>query len=215
MRHFIAFATIVVGFCACVSRSDAATIFINEIDYDNVGSDTNEFIEIAGNAGANLNGYVLELVNGATNVVYQTIPLPNYTFPDFTNTGWGFFVLGAPTIAPPPDYVFPSGDFVQNGAPDGIRLLDPGFNVVHYVSYEGTMVGATDVIPPAVQDNNTVHGSISKTGPTSGPHSGQWVFANSPTPGFLNGGQDIIPEPGTLSVALVGACALLRRRRMV
>lgn len=213
MRHFIVFATVMVGFCACVSRSPAATIFINEIDYDQPGTDTEEFVEIAGSAGANLNGHVLEFVNGAGNVVYKTIFLPNYTFPDFTNTGWGFYVIGRPTIVPPPQDDFGANDSVQNGAPDGIRLLDPAFNVLHYVSYEGAMPGATDVVPTSVQDNNTTPGSISKTGPTSGPQSGSWVFATPPTPGFLNGGQDLIPEPGAMSLVLVGACALIRRRK--
>jgi hypothetical protein len=39
------------------------------------------------------------------------------------------------------------------------------------------------------------------------------VFAASPTPGFLDGGQDIIPEPASLSLSLVGALALCRRGR--
>src|SRR3712207_8559533 len=48
----------------------------------------------AGNAGVNLGGYVLELWNGANNTAFQTIVLPNYVFPDSTNTGGGFFLLG-------------------------------------------------------------------------------------------------------------------------
>ena len=42
------------------------TVFINEIHYDNTGTDAGEFIEIAGPAGTNLSDYSLVLYNGAT-----------------------------------------------------------------------------------------------------------------------------------------------------
>ena len=121
-------------------------IFINEIDFDQPGPvDGNEFVEIAGSAGSTLNGYTLEFMNGATNTPYASIALPNFTFPDFTNTGWGFFVVGHPGVTP--DYTLPTPNFIQNGSPDGIRILDALSNVVHYVTYDGSMPGETDPIP--------------------------------------------------------------------
>jgi len=207
MRHLIAFATIAVWFCA--STAPAASIFINEFDYDQGSPDTNEFIEIAGNAGANLGGYVLELWNGANNTAYQTIVLPNYVFPNSTGTGWGFFLLGRASLVPPANYDFGVDNFIHDGAPDGIKLLDPSFNEIEFLSYEGTMLHSTDV---GVQDNGP--GSISKTGVTSGPNSGTWVLA-PPTPGLLSGGQDLIPEPASLSMAVFLGAALLRRHARV
>ena len=38
------------------------TVFINEIHYDNTGTDAGEFIEIAGPAGTDLSGYSIVLV---------------------------------------------------------------------------------------------------------------------------------------------------------
>ena len=40
------------------------TVFINEIHYDNTGTDAGEFIEIAGPAGTNLSDYSIVLYNG-------------------------------------------------------------------------------------------------------------------------------------------------------
>ena len=39
--------------------------FINEIHYDNVGTDSGEAIEVAGPAGTDLTGWSLVLYNGA------------------------------------------------------------------------------------------------------------------------------------------------------
>ncbi|MGZ9100231.1 MAG: Calx-beta domain-containing protein, partial [Brevundimonas sp.] len=46
--------------------------FINEFHYDNPGSDTGEFIEIAGAAGTDLTGYSLVLYNGSNGTTYAT-----------------------------------------------------------------------------------------------------------------------------------------------
>src|SRR5262249_6399341 len=55
----------------------AATPWINEFHYDNVGTDVGEFIEIAGAAGTNLSGYSLVLYNGdpASRQSYNTTAL--------------------------------------------------------------------------------------------------------------------------------------------
>jgi hypothetical protein len=41
------------------------TVFINEIHYENVGSDNNEGVEIVGPAGTNLGSYMISAYNGA------------------------------------------------------------------------------------------------------------------------------------------------------
>ena len=48
-------------------------IWINELHYDNVGVDANEFFEIAGPAGFDLTGYIVYLYNGANGLLYNTI----------------------------------------------------------------------------------------------------------------------------------------------
>ena len=70
-------------------------VFINELHYDNVGTDAQEGIEIAGPAGTILSDYDLVLYNGVSPgaaVVYNTVNLSG-TLPDF---GAGFGVKWFP-----------------------------------------------------------------------------------------------------------------------
>ena len=50
---------------------EAGTVFINELNYDMVGVDTDEYIEIAGPAGTDLSGWKLELYNGNNDEQYD------------------------------------------------------------------------------------------------------------------------------------------------
>jgi len=104
------------------------TLWINEIHYDNVGTDQDEFIEIAGTANADLTGYTLVLYNGSNGSVYDTQVL-NGSLSDDGN-GFGFFVVNYPSNG------------IQNG-PDGVALIDPNGVPIDYFSYEGSFL-ATD-----------------------------------------------------------------------
>ena len=53
----------------------ATSVFINEIHYDNDGTDANEGIEIAGPATTNLSGWKLVLYNGGTGASYNQLDL--------------------------------------------------------------------------------------------------------------------------------------------
>ncbi|MEQ1592678.1 MAG: tandem-95 repeat protein [Thiobacillaceae bacterium] len=100
--------------------------FINEIHYDNVGTDTGEAIEIAAAAGTNLSGWSLVLYNGATPgsaVVYDTLALSGI----ITDQGNGYGTLS---------FAYPT-DGIQNGGNDAIALVDGGGNVIQFLSYEG------------------------------------------------------------------------------
>ena len=101
----------------------SSTIFINEIHYDNTGTDTGEFIEIAGPAGTNLAGWTVELYNGANGQRYDSDPLTG-TIPS-QQGGYGTVSIAYPT------------DGIQNGSPDGIALVN-GSTVVQFLCYEGT-----------------------------------------------------------------------------
>ncbi len=115
----------------------STTLVINEIDYDQSGVDSAEFVEIK-NVGAiplDLSLYTLQLVNGNTGgaVVYQTIPLPATVL-----AAGGYFVIcaNAVTVTPCDLDVNPNTDWVQNGAPDAVAVM-LGDVVVDTVSYEG------------------------------------------------------------------------------
>ena len=97
----------------------AAQIVINEVDYDQSGTDAAEFLELK-NTGAvpeNLDLYTVELVNGTGGgaSVYNTIDLPN------VNLGPGdYYVIcaNAATVANCDLDDSPNTNFIQNGAPD-------------------------------------------------------------------------------------------------
>jgi predicted extracellular nuclease len=101
----------------------AISVFINEIHYDNTGTDAGEAIEIAGPAGTNLSGWSLVLYNGAGGAPYDTKALTG-TIP---NQQAGFGTL---------HFTYPVNG-IQNGSPDGMALVN-GTTVVQFLSYEGT-----------------------------------------------------------------------------
>jgi hypothetical protein len=100
------------------------SVFINEIHYDNTGTDAGEAIEVAGPAGTDLTGWSIVLYNGANGDVYDTDALSG-TIPD-QQAGFGTVFLTYPENG------------IQNGAPDGIALVN-GTTVVQFLSYEGTL----------------------------------------------------------------------------
>jgi hypothetical protein len=104
--------------------AQAAPVFINEIHYDNSGTDAGEAIEIAGPAGTDLSGWSLVLYNGATGSVYNTAALSG-VIPNQQN-GFGTVVISYPTNG------------IQNGSPDGVALVDSSNTVVQFLSYEGS-----------------------------------------------------------------------------
>ncbi len=111
-------------------------LVINEIDYDQPGSDTAEFVEIlnTGTGDQDLSGIDLVLVNGSGGgaVVYNTIPLPSVTL----GAGEHFVICGnAANVANCDLDASPSSNLIQNG-PDAVALVLGG-TVLDTVSYEG------------------------------------------------------------------------------
>ena len=130
--------------------SQASIIFINELHYDNTGSDTNEFIEIAGTSGTDLSGWSLELYNGNTGLRYQKKLFGNKVLTN-QNNGYGFASL---------DF---SG--MQNGAPDGIALVDNSERLIQFLSYEGEFIAQNGAAKNIVsQDIGMSEGANTPTG---------------------------------------------------
>jgi len=125
----------------------APDLVINEVDYDQPGTDAAEFVEIfnAGATAVSLDGLAVELVNGSNDSVYNTINLPNVSLP----AGGYFVVCGNAANTPNCDLdVSPDTNLIQNGAPDAIGLVQ-GATVIDAVSYEGS------VAPPYVEGAGT------------------------------------------------------------
>ncbi len=184
-------------------QAAAGGLVINEVDYDNVGTDTAEFVEIynASSAPIDLTGFSLLLVNGANNAVYRTVDLG----PAGTLAAGQFLVVGATSV------VAASGalkidlgaltDIVQNGAPDGVALVDTSTNkLVDALSYEGSIIAA--VIPgvgtvslvegtalaATVADSNTTAGSLCRlpNGADTNDANTDWKLSSAATPGAAN-----------------------------
>ncbi len=115
-------AAIALVAAACSAN---ATVWINEIHYDNSGADVGEAVELAGAAGTSLNGWSLLLYNGANGDAYATHSLSG-TIPA-TCGDFGVVVVNTPGL--------------QNGSPDGIAVVDGSGTLVQFLSYEGQMLG--------------------------------------------------------------------------
>ncbi len=120
-----------------ILSDDLAPLRINEVDYDMVGTDNAEWIELK-NTGAtviNILGFKVQLVNGGGGgaVVYTT-----YTLPSFNLAAGAYYVLGNnATIPNLNQLITPATDAIQNGAPDAIGLRDPTNTLLDAISYEG------------------------------------------------------------------------------
>ena len=119
MKNF--YTLISILFLGALSYGQA--VFINEIHYDNTGTDVDEAIEIAGPAGTDLSSYSLVLYNGNNGGEYNTTALSGV----ITDQDDGYGTI---------NFLYPENG-IQNGAPDGIVLFD-GTSVVQFLSYEGS-----------------------------------------------------------------------------
>jgi hypothetical protein len=139
-----------VALALVVSQVAVADVVINEIDYDQPGTDFAEFIELynSGPGAVDLSTYAVDLYNGSTGTVYLNIPLPAVQLAE----GDFFVICGAGAQVPYCDLdVTPDSNLIQNGAPDAVTLTNGGV-IVDAVSYEGDVPGAVEGTG-AVADN--------------------------------------------------------------
>ncbi|MDQ4039733.1 MAG: hypothetical protein M3313_15630 [Actinomycetota bacterium] len=117
----VATSVAVTGPASAFAAPDSV-VFINEIHYDNTGTDAGEAIEIAAPAGTDLSAWTLLLYNGSDRLPYDTDPLAGV-------------VPGASETFGTVSFSYPSNG-IQNGAPDGVALVGPD-GVEQFLSYEG------------------------------------------------------------------------------
>ncbi len=192
---------------ATVTVSTGANhLVINEVDYDQLGTDTAEYIEIYNPSAAAvpLTGKQVLLVNGSGEATYATITL-----------GTGMLAAGGYLVIAGPNVTVPVGvtkvdpgwtmDAIQNGAPDGIALVDnTTHTLVDALSYEGDAVKLTMVdlagftapvslvegtfLPATVADSNTADGSLcrSPNGQDTDNAAADWRFCTTKTAGQPN-----------------------------
>lgn len=190
-------ASTFVAIPAAAVAPDSA-VFINELHYDNTGDDVGEFVEVAGPAGTDLTGWSVVLYNGNNGETYGTLPFPG-SLTDVNGSGFGFVTVATPGL--------------QNGAPDGVALVDGSGDVVQFLSYEGGFtatngpaVGQTSTDIGVVEGSSTLVGQslqLMGTGDSYGDFT--WAAPAAETPGAANSDQVLVasgdPLPPSLSCA--------------
>ncbi|PTV97435.1 putative extracellular nuclease [Rhodobacter aestuarii] len=162
-------------------------VFINEIHYDNLAGDENEFVEIVGPAGADLSGWSLVLYNGnnaSSGAAYVTIALSG----SLADEGAGY---GTRSFAA-------SG--LQNGPRDAIALVNALGEVVQFLSYEGEMTAAdgpaaglnSSDIGVAETGNTPVGQSLQLTGTGAVYEDFSWTAPAVNSAGTINAGQSFV-----------------------
>ena len=153
-----------------------SSVFINEIHYDNAGTDQGEFVEIANTAGADLTGWSIVLYNGSNGTSYDTKTLSG----------------NAQIVA----QSYPANG-VQNGSPDAVALVDAGGDLVQFLSYEGAFAGvggpadgvlSTD-IGVAETSTTPIGESVQLTGSGATYGDFTWSGPAAESPGAINAGQ--------------------------
>jgi len=148
---------------------------LNEIHYDNAGTDEGEFIEVRVGAGTDVSAMSVELYNGNGGALYNTIALTDMVMT--SAGGYDYYVWNAPVNG------------IQNGAPDGFALVNAGA-VVEFFSYEGEMTATSGT---AAGMTSTDMG-VSEPGDTPVRQSlwrdadGVWQGPDAATPGAENEG---------------------------
>jgi hypothetical protein len=156
-------------------------LVINEIDYDQVGADDGGFVEIAntGETSVVLDGIAVVLVNGGDGSEYDRATLTGALAPG------GYLVVELEA---------------QNGAPDGVALVDTADGtLLDALAYEGEIRAASidgrtydlvegSALPAEVADSNAVDGSLARLpdGRDTNDAASDWAFTTTVTRGAAN-----------------------------
>jgi hypothetical protein len=200
MKKYYWFFLLIVNF-------SFAQVVINEIDADQPGSDTKEFMELKSTTPFfNLDNYFLVFYNGTTGLgtlSYNTIDLSGF----YTDAN-GIFLIGNNLVIPSPAIILPANS-LQNG-PDAVGLytgnpnnypIDTPANATNLV--DAMAYSNSSVLPSALmtilnittclQDNQSTNSIQRKNDGT--------YEVNVPTPGVLNDGTGIVLNYVTMQVA--------------
>ncbi len=181
---------IFVPVCPPVTCAEEGDIFINELHYDNIGTDVNEFVEVAvaNVADIDLADFTLSLYNGSASQrnVYNSVTLDQFEEGEDDGTFTYY------------SYTFPSNG-IQNGGPDGLALSCTD-GLVEFLSYEGSFEAAEG---PAVGETSTDIGveESSATGEFASLQliEGTWTVTECNTKGTEN---EVVTAPSAAAVGV-------------
>ncbi len=172
--------------------------WLNEIHYDNFGTDVGEFLEIViENPGSyTLSGFTVSLYNGNNGAVYNSKTLNDFTVGN-TSGNYTFYY-----------YVYPENG-IQNGPDDGLSLDYQG-TVIQFLSYEGTLTAtdgpaigltSTDI---GVSEPGEIGESLQLSGTGTQYSDFFWLEPAPETPGALNNNQSF----GAATAVIIKAYAI-------
>ena len=179
-------------------------LVINEVDYDQAGTDSAEYIEIYNGTGADVDlaGLQLRFVNGSNNTVYLTVDLSSG---GLLLDGQYLVVATAAQVVPASAIKIPflaATNNIQNGAPDGVALVDTtSMQVIDALSYAGSMTmanlgapfGAVSLVEGSALSSLTVDDGLGPKSlnriPNGLDHNNaatDWAASTTLTPGAAN-----------------------------
>lgn len=180
----ILYASLAAGLALADPAS--ADVFMNELHYDDstASGDSGERIEVVATAGESLEGYRVVLYNGNGGAQYDDDLVPTGTLQACDGT------VRVALVAYPTNGI-------QNGAPDGVALVDPTGAVVQFLSYEGSFAasngpaaGMTSVDIGVAESNSTAPGtSLQLSGSGSAYAQFTWQASSAESFGACNTGQ--------------------------
>lgn len=185
--------TSAITLSSCITLSSHASVVINEIDYDQPGTDAAEFIELynSGASAVSLDNFTIELINGNNSLSYRTINLSSFSI----DANAYFVVCGDASLVANCDYSFTTTtSWMQNGAPDGVGLYEND-NLLDSLSYEGVLFPLTEGDQLLVIDNAIDNFSISRIA--------NGIDTNNNANDFQLG----CVTPGTINIAGTGDCS--------
>ena len=161
--------------------------WINELHYDNLGADVDEFVEVVVPDGYDAANLRVFLYNGSGGAAYGNTA--GYSLDAAGSTGkYAFSVLSLPANG------------LQNGSPDGVALCD-GDKLIQFLSYEGSFaatgtagcaVGQTSADIGVQEDgSNAVGTSLQLSGSGSRYADFTWAAPAPNTKGQVNTGQTL------------------------
>ncbi len=182
-----------------------AQVMINEVDYDQDGTDTEEFVELYNSADQ-----VVDLSAGSFALQFYNQDGVLYRAFDLTGTiGAGdYFVVGVEGVANVDQVVTPSTNLIQNGPNDAVQLVRLGAGpedsdlVIDGLAYDGeNPVVTIDGFTEAADNPFLGNGSIARIpdGKNTGDNATDFVFdtLNNPSPGEANNPPILPVQTGT------------------
>ncbi|MCP4143935.1 MAG: lamin tail domain-containing protein [bacterium] len=127
---------VVVFACSMlVAGAGMADVVISEVDYDQVSTDSAEWVELYNSdvSSVLLDGMDLVLINGSNSTEYNRFELDGIMI-----SADGFVVIGNDPCATQL-ITFPATNALQNGAPDIVQIVDRATGaLIHGIEYENS-----------------------------------------------------------------------------